>query len=271
MTETADDKSTADFIYSSQANDVTTCSQPQQNHDIKIIQPKLFNDNIKIDLLHKPFVGGYINKRTNRVYHHCGIQYPFKPRHRDKKNKLFCRQTQTVKLANHRQQTGHNCHTQMDRKDLLLDHSKDKEIKEEQRILDTKQYIDAKQVQLTKIDCAITIQCALRSHFAKQKLNDLKSEKKKQIQHNLIKLKKEQILLEKQQKLLDFKKNNPQSSHEFRKIINNMTYWNNKQLSNLLKNKHIPQQIKSARKSHLIHAHNKKLRNLQQRQLRTYL
>ena len=225
-------------------------------------------ENIKIDLWNKPFVGGYIDKRTNLHYHDCGIQSPFKPKYKDRP-KSYHRNIQTTKTANFKQQTNHTIHTQMDRSDLLLDHSKDKTVSDSERIFDENQYITSKQQKLKKIDSAITIQCALRSHFAKTKVNELKAERENKIKENIDTLQKEQRLLEKQRKLLEYKRNNPQHSREFKQIINTMTTWNNKQLHDTLKNKAISRKLKANSKNKMIYEHSKELRNLQQRQLKT--
>ena len=267
------DKQAIDFIYATATPRAHKLLQSTQPPNVKInkSKPKLINKdkNIKIDLWNKPFVGGYLNKKTNRQYHHCGIQYPFIPKHKHKKTKSNHRDTQTVHTMNFKQQTNLTQHTQMDRSDLLLDHSKDKEIDDNKRIFDSDEYITAKQQKIEKIDSAITIQCALRSHFAKNKVQQMKEVRDVKIKENLVQLKKQQVLLEKQQKLLDYKKKNPQHSFEFKNIINSMTKWNSKQMNELLNDKRISKNMKSKTRNKMIYSHNKQLRNLQQRQMNT--
>eukprot|EP01083_Nonionella_stella_P214855 773798_1 len=234
---------------------------------VTIVRPKLLNESIKIDESKKPFIGGYIDKRTKRQYHNAQVQYPLKLNH--KKSKLFCRQTQTIKTKNFQQQTSHDCHTQMDRSDLLLDHSKDICIDDRKRIFDPNDYVDAKQLKLIQIESAIKIQCAIRMHLAKNRLSEMKTAKHLKMQDKLEKLKQRQMELERRQKVLKYKQNNPQHSYEFKHIINTMTQWNSKQLSKLLQNPKIPAKTKHKTKSKMIRQHNKELRNIQQRQLNT--
>ncbi|KXZ48110.1 hypothetical protein GPECTOR_30g205 [Gonium pectorale] len=75
----------------------------------------------------KPYLGGFRNKRTGAVYHHAGTQTPRAPKYSEEDRKLS-RETQTVKVKVHSQQTVREQATQMERPGMLLDTTYDKEV-----------------------------------------------------------------------------------------------------------------------------------------------
>lgn len=75
----------------------------------------------------KPYLGGFRNKRTGAVYHHGATQTPRAPKYSEADRKLS-RETQTVKIKQHSQQTVREQATQMARPGVLLDNDYDKEV-----------------------------------------------------------------------------------------------------------------------------------------------
>ncbi|KAG2451443.1 hypothetical protein HYH02_004041 [Chlamydomonas schloesseri] len=75
----------------------------------------------------KPYLGGFRNKRTGAVYHHGATQTPRAPKYSEADRKLS-RETQTVKIKQHSQQTVREQATQMARPGVLLDVQYDKEV-----------------------------------------------------------------------------------------------------------------------------------------------
>ncbi|GLC44145.1 Protein phosphatase 1G [Pleodorina starrii] len=75
----------------------------------------------------KPYLGGFRNKRTGIVFHHAGTQTPRAPKYSEADRKLS-RETQTVKVKQHSQQTVREQATQMMRPGVLLDVTYDREV-----------------------------------------------------------------------------------------------------------------------------------------------
>ncbi|GIL47309.1 hypothetical protein Vafri_4164 [Volvox africanus] len=75
----------------------------------------------------KPYMGGFRNKRTGSVYHHAVTQTPRAPKYSEADRKLS-RETQTVKVKQHSQQTVREQATQMMRPGVLLDVAYDREV-----------------------------------------------------------------------------------------------------------------------------------------------
>ncbi|EFJ50994.1 hypothetical protein VOLCADRAFT_103627 [Volvox carteri f. nagariensis] len=75
----------------------------------------------------KPYMGGFRNKRTGAVYHHAVTQTPRAPKYSEADRKLS-RETQTVKIKQHSQQTVREQATQMMRPGMLLDETYDREV-----------------------------------------------------------------------------------------------------------------------------------------------
>ncbi|GFR46844.1 hypothetical protein Agub_g8483 [Astrephomene gubernaculifera] len=76
---------------------------------------------------HKAYLGGFRNKRTGAVYHHAATQTPRAPKYSEADRKLS-RETQTVKVKQHSQQTVREQATQMERPGVLMDETYDKEV-----------------------------------------------------------------------------------------------------------------------------------------------
>ena len=200
-----EDKQTVDYtgnhyiIHPSRTSSVSSLTQPPQAEPIKVIHPESLRNFeslaiTDLDLWNKPFLGGYVDRKSKLKYHNAHSQHPFTPKLKRKQNnpsnrRLLCRQTQTVKTENAKQQTNHSQHTQMERSDLLLDTSKDVEI----ICNDHKPYINAKQNKLQKIECSVKIQCALRSFLAKKKLQTLKTQQIEQNEEQIFILQQKQI------------------------------------------------------------------------------
>lgn len=70
-------------------------------------------------VLQKPYLGGYRNKRTGVVYHHGGTQTPRQPKPNASKIKQT-RETQTVKSQSRTQQSKREASTQVARPGMLL-------------------------------------------------------------------------------------------------------------------------------------------------------
>uniref|UniRef100_A0A7S0VK68 IQ motif and ubiquitin-like domain-containing protein n=1 Tax=Polytomella parva TaxID=51329 RepID=A0A7S0VK68_9CHLO len=75
----------------------------------------------------KPYLGGFKHKLTSVVYHHASTQTPRQPKYTEADRKLS-RETQTVKVKKHHQQTFRDQATQMERPGFLLNTSSDREV-----------------------------------------------------------------------------------------------------------------------------------------------
>ena len=77
----------------------------------------------------KPYLGGYRNRLSGRVYHHASTQTPSEQQRRQRDlSSLRSRETQTVETRTLSVQVSREAGTQMERIDLRLDSKRDREI-----------------------------------------------------------------------------------------------------------------------------------------------
>lgn len=94
--------------------------------DVEVVQgPGLPNKMVRVLLDynqqdHKPYYGGFRNKRTGAVYHHAVTQTPKAPKYAGAEPKLE-RQTQTVQVSTRTAQTQREAGTQMERPGVVID------------------------------------------------------------------------------------------------------------------------------------------------------
>lgn len=128
----------------------------------QIVMVKIVRENLNRE---KPFLGGYRHGLTKKVYHHASSQTVRKRRVKGvPKNH---RETQTVSTIERSQQTARESSTQMDRKDLYLDHSNDK-------VIFARKYFTAAQMTELRDRQAREIQCFLRQCFAWRRVRRLR-------------------------------------------------------------------------------------------------
>lgn len=78
------------------------------------------------ELNHKPYLGGFRNKKTQQLYHHAMVQTCQFGRKQKATSEVFCRDSQTVDVKSCGTQSLREAATQMDRPELLLDASYDR-------------------------------------------------------------------------------------------------------------------------------------------------
>jgi hypothetical protein len=113
----------------------------------------------------KLYLGGYRHKKTGFLYHHASTNTVSKIERKDfwvnGENRSH-RETQTYILKTRSMMTGREFGTQMERKDLLLDDSNDREII-------SKPYFSATQLNELKSRTILIIQCYWRGYVARKK------------------------------------------------------------------------------------------------------
>ena len=117
----------------------------------------------------KPYLGGYRDKRDGLVYHHASTNTERRRRMEDPDRRLT-RETQTFIMATHTVQSSRECGTQMARKGLLLDDTKDK-------VLVPGTYVTSEEHAARVLASTVMIQRNLRMYIARKKVNELRKKK----------------------------------------------------------------------------------------------
>jgi len=113
----------------------------------------------------KPYVGGYRHKKTGLLYHHAGSQTAAGMDRRDgwvNPESKSHRDTQTYETKTRSIMTGREMGTQMARKDVLLDESRD-------LVLSSKPYFTGAQLEHLKRSKALVLQCYWRGFVARKR------------------------------------------------------------------------------------------------------
>jgi len=129
---------------------------------------------IKDNLHHpKPFLGGFRHKYYGTVYHHSATQTARKKKKAERVK--FHRETQTIQIISRSAQTNREAGTQMERSDLLQDHSND-------RVILSRPYFTADELEALRDAKAKEIQCFLRQCFAWRRVRRLREAKADQVE-----------------------------------------------------------------------------------------
>ncbi|MEW5304031.1 MAG: hypothetical protein WDW36_006666 [Sanguina aurantia] len=120
-------------------------------------------------VLQKPYLGGYRNKRTGVVYHHGGTQTPRQPKPNASMIKQT-RETQTVKSQSRTQQSKREASTQVARPGMLLNTIYDREVT-------PGPYQTADQRDVVVEDSVRTIQRYMRGLFGRRRASHLLQKK----------------------------------------------------------------------------------------------
>jgi hypothetical protein len=139
--------------------------EPQPGQDLpEVVYVKIVRENEKKP---KAYLGGFKDKRYDLIYHHAWTQT--KRKKKKEKALKFHRETQTIDTSTRSQQTTRESGTQMDRKDLYVDHSND-------RVIVARPYFSAAQLEAVRQIEARNIQCFLRQCFAYRRVRRLRGD-----------------------------------------------------------------------------------------------
>lgn len=118
----------------------------------------------------KQYLGGYRNKKTGLVYHHASTQTTFERANKwDNMPERFTRETQTVDVVTRSQQTVRETATQMKRRDLYIDESKD-------RVVYPKDYFTSEALAALREEKTLFLQCQWRGYCARKLAWQLREE-----------------------------------------------------------------------------------------------
>merc|ERR1740130_99606 len=135
---------------------------PDANGQSQMVMVKIVRENLHRE---KPFLGGFRNKQTAVVYHHASSQTVRK--RKSKGVPKAHRETQTCEFATRSQQTNRESGTQMDRKDLYIDHSGD-------RTLFARRWMPSEELLALRDNKAREVQCFIRQCFAWRRVRRLR-------------------------------------------------------------------------------------------------
>jgi len=108
----------------------------------------------------KPYLGGYRNKKTAKVYHHAGTQTPTEVKKTKDTNHLRTRDTQTYEVRSVSMATYRESGTQMQRVDLSIDEKRDS-------VVMARQYFTSDQLMAKKKVMSVEIQRYWRGYMAR--------------------------------------------------------------------------------------------------------
>ena len=139
----------------------------------EVVYVQVIRDNLHHP---KPFLGGFRHKYYGTIYHHASSQTA------RKKKKVevvkFHRETQTIQIISRSQQTNREAGTQMERRDLIQDHSNDV-------VIMSKPYFTADQLEALRDNKAREIQCFLRQCFAWRRVRRLREQKAEKLSNEI--------------------------------------------------------------------------------------
>lgn len=180
---------------------------------VHVIQVQILRENLQST---KAFLGGFRRKVSGIVYHHAWTQTV---RRRRKEGVIkYERETQTKVWTTRSQQTTRESGTQMDRKDMIIDHSND-------RVITSSQYFSADELEKLKDEKAREVQCFLRQCFAWRRVRQLR-EAQKEEEDSTIKLRslESQQKDEEHQKQLE-RRTNPRTAADFQVLYKEVEAW----------------------------------------------
>jgi hypothetical protein len=174
----------------------------------------------------KAYLGGYRHKRTGVTYHHGSAQTAAASRvHKDVSN-LRNRDTQTYSMITKSTQLVRESGTQMKRKDVHLDDSKDKAV-------EAKPYFTSNQLLELQRNKTLVIQCYWRGYIARKVAWDRRDEI---YQRQLSRLRaKEDAVRQKAEKQKEEieRRMNPRSVKDFEILYNELESWRHAEMAKI--------------------------------------
>lgn len=164
----------------------------------------------------KPFLGGFRNKKTGTTSHHASTQTMRKSRKQAVEK--FERETQTQRWATRSQQTQRESGTQMDRPDLLLS-------KDHDRVIVSRPYFTADELEDVKQVKARDIQCFLRQCFAWRRVRRLRESKLEEEAELIRKREAEMLQQEEEHKKQIQRRMHPRTAQDFELLHRELEVW----------------------------------------------
>ncbi|XP_004478300.2 IQ motif and ubiquitin-like domain-containing protein [Dasypus novemcinctus] len=173
---------------------------------------------------HKPFLGGFRHKITGIEYHNAGTQTI--PKKIPEKQKVFCRDTQTVYQRKKIQQTANTTSTQMTKIGVYVSNMTDK-------LVIPGRYFSAAEYHAQRLEAAIVIQTYYRQWHAKVVVEDLRRQKRLRLEweeEEEIRKKREK---EEWMKLDYYRRHNPKTKEDFELLYNALELWRQEELTHI--------------------------------------
>lgn len=209
----------------------------------------------------KPYLGGYRNKGSGRVFHHTSSQTPTEKRNMSKDFSNFrTRETQTFEQRTCSVQPYRECGTQMQRIDLYLDDSRDK-------VIVAKEYFTSQKLLALQRIKTIEIQRCWRGYIARCRASNARVQvfeytHKAEIEHeNML-----ETLKEVQNKEMD-RRVNPRTKADFALLYNELDAWKTAEIERI-KSTTDPGPERTKALSALLENHTKGLQNIDQLKLK---
>ncbi len=178
----------------------------------------------------KSYFGGYRNKLTGQIYHHCATQTPTEAKRVVKDvSKLRARETQTYEVRTLSVQPYREAATQMARHDLLLDDKRD-------YTLTPKAYFTSEQLQVKKRMSCVFVQRCWRGYTARcraYRARESNAAYLQKLEDDKIRAKQE---LRAKQDADMHRRLHPQSNEDFAILYNELDAWRQQEVAKLKAN-----------------------------------
>lgn len=166
----------------------------------------------------KVYLGGFRNKKSNLVYHHAVTQTVITKKGKDTGKEKFHREAQTTVNITRGQQTKRECGTQMQRKDLMLDTSRDREMQ-------TQKYLDSTEHLFIKSSAVLSIQCYWRGYMARCRAYNIHRARCQRDLEKQKEITRKQVEEEDKQKVEIQRRMNPKTFDDFEILYNELENW----------------------------------------------
>lgn len=182
-------------------------------------QPRKVRVNVVKGMDRKLYLGGYRNKKTGQIYHHASTQTARRPpKDWETRPPRFHRDTQTHMRKSRSTQSMRETGTQMARKGVYVDETKDK-------VITTGEYFTSAMLDALRLEKTVVLQCYWRQYKARcaawEKREAIARRKRNLEQERLAKRADEEAKhREDIQRRLD-----PQTSGDFEILYNDLNNW----------------------------------------------
>eukprot|EP00949_MAST-11_sp_MAST-11-sp1_P004859 g4859.t1 len=207
--------------------------------------PKRFIVRIERDERKKPYLGGFRNRMTNIEYHHASAQTARLPVRQTGPEK-FTRECQTQILQTRSAQTFREAGSQMARKDLFLDTSKD-------RVMTSRTYFTSEQLDDVRLRKAIIMQCYWRGYRARCRawqLRDAQEQRRREIQEEE---ERQRELAKKRHQREVERRMHPRTFNDFEILYNELESWRSHETDRIKQSKDLSEKERLTQLAQLLH------------------
>ncbi|EQC25789.1 hypothetical protein SDRG_16385 [Saprolegnia diclina VS20] len=174
----------------------------------------------------KPYLGGFRHKISDQIFHHASAQTVVSKQKVRLGPPRFHRETQTRKSVTKSAQTQRESGTQMDRIDVAIDSSLDREVL-------PKPYFNAEQLECLRMDSCLILQCHWRAYRARCFVHAIRAKKLDMCNSDEKFANETRVSLAARQRKEIDRRMHPQSHSDFEVLYNELDNWRLFEISSL--------------------------------------